>query len=83
MRWRVRTLNALEIDRKLTLEDFLQLALFEIQVILPADDANPQVTQRELASFLDVIGVVESNRFAAIDEPDATRTDDLADVTTS
>src|SRR5688500_13851951 len=69
------------VRARLALHQDFQLPLAQVEVVVRANDPDTQMAQRELASPLQIVGVVEPHAVAAVDEGDAPRADDLADVT--
>lgn len=61
-------------------KQFFEVPLLEIEMVLRPNNPDPQMAQRELSPFLDLISVVETDRLVAVDEGDAAGADDFADV---
>src|SRR4051794_9896461 len=65
---------------RLARQQLMQLARAKIETVVRADDADAQMTERELPSLLEIARIVESHRVPSIDEGDTSRADHLADA---
>ena len=57
-----------------------EISFLEIELVVRADNADAKVAQGQLAALLDLVGIVEVDRFSAVDKGDAARAYHLADV---